>query len=85
MMRQATYYLDVWSDSPNATEALAIRQRIIELLDETYPATDEITAGRLWLQTDGFIPEPEQGIWHYAMMFNLRYYRSGEVSAMISR
>jgi len=86
MMRQATYYLDIWSDSDSAFNEIApIRKRIIELLDELEPATDEITAGRLWLQTDGFIPETEQGIWHYALQFNLRYYRAQEVAGIMSR
>ena len=85
MMRQATYYLDIWSDSPNAEEILAIRALIIALLDELEPAPDEITAGRLWLQTDGFIPESTQGIWHYALQFNLRYYRVSETAAIIGR
>jgi len=84
-MRQATYYLDIWSDSPNAEEILAIRKLIIELLDELETATAEIAGGRLWLQTDGFIPETEQGIWHYALQFNLRYYRKSETAAIIGR
>lgn len=84
-MRQATYYLDIWSDSPNADEILAIRKIIIELLDELEPATDEVAAARLWLQTEGFIPESEQGIWHYATQWNLRYYRAAETSAIIGR
>lgn len=84
-MRQATYYLDIWSDNPNADEILAIRKLIIELLDELEPATAEIAGARLWLQTDGFIPETEQGIWHYALMFNLRYYRVSETTAIIGR
>jgi len=53
MMRQATYYLDIWSDSPNADELLAIRKVIIELLDELEPNTTEAKAARLWLQTVG--------------------------------
>lgn len=84
-MRQATYYLDIWSDSPNAEEILAIRKRIIELLDELEPATDEIKGARLWLQTEGFIPETEEGIWHYATQWNLRYYRKSESAAIIGR
>ena len=84
-IRQATYYLDIWSDSPNADELLAIRKLIIGLLDELEPATAEITGGRLWLQTEGMIPETEQGIWHYALQFNLRYYRAAETAAIIGR
>lgn len=85
MMRQATYYLDIWSDSPNADELLSIRKQIIELTDEIEINTDEVTAGRLWIQTEGFIPETEQGIWHYAMQFSLRYYRVAETAAIIGR
>jgi len=85
VMRQATYYLDIWSDSPNADAILAIRKRIIELLDELEPSTTDIAGGRLWLQTDAFIPETEQGIWHYATMWNLRYYRKTEVAGILSR
>lgn len=84
-MRQATYYLDIWSDSPNAEEVLAIRERIIEILDESEPNTDEVKAARLWIQTEGMIPETEQNIWHYAMQFNLRYYRKAEAASIISR
>jgi len=84
-MRQATYYLDIWSDSPNADEILAIRKIIIELLDELEPTTDEIKGARLWSQTEGFIPESEQGIWHYAIQWNLRYYRKAETASIIGR
>lgn len=84
-MRLATYYLDLWSDSPDADEILSIRERIIEILDELEPVTDEIKAARLWLQTEGMIPETERGIWHYALQFNLRYYRKAEAASIISR
>ena len=81
----ATYYLDIWSDSPDADETLAIRKRIIELLDELEFSTDEANRARFTLQTDAFIPEMEQGIWHYAFMFNLRYFRVAEIDAINSR
>lgn len=84
-MRQATYYLDIWSDSPNADEILSIRKLIIELLDEIEIITDEVKAARLWSQTEGFIPETEQGIYHYATMWSLRYYRKSEVASIVSR
>ncbi len=84
-MRQATLYLDIWSDSPNADETLAIRKLVIELLDELELSTTEIEALRIWLQADAFIPESDQGIWHYALQFNLRYYRKSETAAIIAR
>lgn len=85
VMRRAAYYLDIWSDSPNAEEVLAIRELIIGLLDEYEFSTTEATRARFELQTDGFIPEPEQGIWHYAMMFNLRYFRDAEIATIDAR
>lgn len=84
-MRQATLYLDIWSDSPNADETLAVRKLIIELLDELEPSITETAGVRIWLQADAFIPESDQGIWHYALQFNLRYYRKSETAAIIAR
>ena len=84
-MRRAVYYLDIWSDSDTAEEILAIRQLIIALLDELEFSTTEATRARFLLQTDGFIPEVEQGIWHYAIMFNLVYFRDAEIAAIDAR
>jgi len=83
--RDATYYLDIWSDSPDADEILAIRKRIIELLDELEFTTDEAERARFTLQTDFFITQKEPGIWHYAFMFGLRYFRIAEIDAINSR
>ena len=87
IMRRATYYIDIWSDSPNASEVLAIREEIIGLLDELEfdTASDEATRARFSLQTDAFIPETEDGIWHYAIMFNLRFFRDAEITAIDAR
>ena len=87
ILRRATYYIDIWSDSPNASEILAIRQEIIESLDELEfdTASDEATRARFLLQTDAFIPETEDGIWHYAIMFNLRFFRDAEITAIDAR
>lgn len=88
---QATYYLDIWSNTSTNVEALAIRKRIIELLDEKeFSTTDaeetiEVCGARLWLQSDGFVPETEPDIWHYAFQFNLRFYRSSETDAIVGR
>jgi len=86
-LRRATYYIDIWSDSPNASEILSIRQEIIESLDELEfnTASNEATRARFLLQTDAFIPETEDGIWHYAIMFNLRFFRNTEITAIDAR
>ena len=87
IMRRSTYYIDIWSDSPNASEVLAIREEIITSLDELEfdTASDEATRARFRLQTDSFIPETEDGIWHYAIMFNLRFFRDAEITAIDAR
>ena len=87
IMRRATYYIDIWSDSPNASEVLAIRQEIVESLDELEfnTASNEATRARFFLQTDAFIPEIEDGIFHYAIMFNLRFFRDAEITAINAR
>ena len=84
-VRMCTYYLDIWSNSSTAEETLDIRKRIIELIDNLESSTDETTDYHLWIQTDGFIPESEQGIFHYALQFNLRYLRDNQIGDLLKR
>ena len=83
--RAGVYYLDIWSDSPNANEILDIRNRIIGLLDELQFNTTDVKNCRFMLQTDGFIPESEFGIWHYATMWNLNLWRQTEFTTIDGR
>ena len=84
-MRTGTYQVDIFSNTDNVSEALSVRQRLITLLDElTFTAT-EVQSCRVWLQTEGFIPDIEFGIWHYSLQFNLRWYRRSEVAAILAR
>lgn len=82
---KATYLLDIWSDSPNAEEILDIRMIIMGLLDGLDSSTDETTEFFIWRQTDGFVPEVEQGIWHYACQFNLKWLKDAQVGATLKR
>jgi len=84
-MRQGSYIVDIWDYSPNVDRLLSIREQIITLLDELEFSNTEVAAGRIWLQTDGQIPEPEQGIQHYSLLFNIRLYRVAETAAIIGR
>lgn len=84
-VRKSAYYLDIWSDSPNAEEILSIRKRIIELLDELVFNTDEALRVHLETQTDNFIPETEPGIWHYATLWNVIFVRKAEAEAIDGR
>jgi len=80
-----TYYLDIWSDSPNAEEILAIRKLIMGMLDGLIFSTDETTDCHLWIQTDGFVPEVEQGIWHYTCQFNLKWLKDAQIGTLLMR
>ena len=82
-MQIGTYIIDIWSYSPSASEALSIRKRVIELLDLQNISTDEVSNFRVGKQTDGFIPESTQNIWHYTIQFGARFYRAAEVAAII--
>lgn len=85
VIQKATHYLDIWSDSPNADEVLLIRKRLIELLDELIFSTDEVARVHIEIVSDGFIPEPEQGIWHYATLWDLIFRRDAEVASIEGR
>ena len=83
--RKCTLYLDIWSDSTNADEALDIRKQIVTLIDNYHSSTDETSEFFIWLQTDGFVPEAEEGIYHYAMQFNLKFVRDSHIGALLYR
>lgn len=82
---RCTYYLDIWSNSPNADEILSIRKIIMSLLDGLDFSTAETTDCHLWIQTDAFIPESEPGIFHYACMFNLKWLKDAQIGALLKR
>jgi len=82
---RCTYYLDIWSHSYEADEILAVRKLIMELLDGLIFPTDETTDCHLWIQTDGFVPEVEQDIWHYACQFNLKWLKDAQIGAILKR
>ena len=85
VVQKATYYLDIWSDSPNADEVLLIRKRLIEILDELIFSTAEVNRVHIEVMSDGFVPEPEQGIWHYATMWDFIFRRDSEATSIEGR
>lgn len=85
VVQKATYYLDIWSDSPNSDEVLAIRKRLIELLDEMVFSTDDVTGVHIEIMSDAFVPETEQNIWHYATMWDLIFRRDAEAASIEGR
>ncbi len=82
---RCTYMLDIWSYSPSAEGVLAIRDELMRLLDGRAFTTAETTNCWLWIQTDGFIPDPSQDIWHYGCQFNLRFLKDAQVGLVLRR
>ena len=85
VIQNAAYYLDIWSDSPNADEILAIRERLIQLLDELVFSTDDVKLVHIEIVSDSFIPETEQGIWHYATLWDWIFRRDSEATSIEGR
>lgn len=84
-VQRATYFLDVWSDSPNAEQITTIRERLIGLLDELIFNTDDVKRVHVEFFSDSDMPEPEVGIWHYVTMWELVFIRKSEAASMNGR
>lgn len=85
VVQRATYYLDIWSDSDDAAEITNIRERIVQLLDHLSFNTDDVKSVHIELLSDDDVPTDEQGIWHYAIIFELIFRRDSEASSIESR
>ena len=86
VIQAATYYLDIWSDSPSAFDEITpIRKILIGLLDELVFSTADVSLVHIEIMSDGFIPEMEQGIWHYATMWEWTFRRDAEAVAIEAR
>lgn len=83
----ADYLLDIWEHSTTAASTLAIRDRIITLLDqrEITTANGEIVGGRLRINSDGFIDTDLEHVRHYATIWTLRYARKAEIGNIVGR
>jgi hypothetical protein len=84
LVRQGTYFVDVWDYSDTADRAYAIRERVVALLDESVTVTPTSTF-RLSLAGSGTVPDPEPGIRHLALAFDLYLARAGELAAIAAR
>jgi hypothetical protein len=80
-----TYTIDIWSYSTSATEIVAIRKRIIELIDQLLFNTTEVKNCYVEKQSDGFIPESTPDIWHISMLFSISLWRQQEAVYILSR
>jgi len=80
-----TYLLDIWSYSTNASEVFAIREQIINLLDNYSDTTSDGIYFWMWKQTSGLVPENAEGIWHYNIQMNLKYVDEDEVGILLKR
>ena len=85
VVQGATYFLDIWSDSDSAVEITSIRERLIQLLDQLVFNTADVKSVHVEFFADTDVPTDEQGIWHYAMIWELIYKRSSEASSIEGR
>lgn len=83
----ADYFLDIWEYSDTAASTLAIRDRVITLLDQRAitTASGEIVGGRLRLNNGGFVDTDAEHVWHYPTMWTLRYARKQEIVNILER
>ncbi len=80
-----TYMLDIWSYSPSSKETLDIREQVMTLLDGWASSTDETREFWLWKQTDGFVADPTENIWHYACQMNMKHTNDAQIGALLKR
>lgn len=85
VIQRASYYLDAWSDSPDANEILAIRERLIQLLDELVFSTTEIGKAHIEIVSARDLPESEQDIWHQATLWEIVFRRDAEAVSIEGR
>lgn len=85
VVQRATYYLDIWSDSNSAEEITAIRERLVQLLDQLVFSTDDVKSVHIEFLSDSDVPTDEQGIWHYAMIWELIFRRDSEATSIEAR
>ena len=85
VIQRASYYLDAWSDSPDADEILAIRERLIQLLDELVFSTTEIGMTHIEIVSARDLPESEQDIWHQATLWEIVLRRDAEAVSIEGR
>lgn len=85
VVQNGTYYLDIWSDSDDSAEITNIRERLVQLLDQLDFSTDDVGLAHMELLSDDDVPSDEQGIWHYAMIFELVFRRDSEADSIEAR
>lgn len=85
VIQSGTYYLDIWSHSDDSTEITNIRERLVQLLDQLDFNTDDVGLAHMELLSDDDVPSDEQGIWHYAMIFEMVFRRDSEADSIEAR
>jgi len=88
---QGLYTVNIWYANSKPSGIWAIKDRIITLVDyRSFTAVDgsgnnDVYACRTWLQGEEDVVEPMEDIWHYVLVFYLRYDRFRDISNIVSR
>ncbi len=78
----ATWRVDIWDYSPNASRTYQIRRRIIELMDNFFlPVTLDAAVQhiRMTFAAGGMIGTDAANVWRYGLAFACLFTRSGEI------
>lgn len=94
IVASAIYWLDIWDYNFSQEKILAIRGRLVTLLDQLYLAiileekgveVPKICNARFYLTADDPIPDETEGIQRRSLRFDLRYDRLVEIEEMLKR
>ena len=76
--------LDLWDCDPSADRMLAMRKRVLALLNRRVVECDEFY-GRLFFTGDFDLSQPEAEVWRRSTSWTMRLYPSAEVVDMKAR
>lgn len=82
--RPGTYQVEVWDYGETLTRVWDTRARLMALLDNTIHRISGQGALRLWFTSETMLPNEDTNVMTLALVFTIRYARSGEVRAGIT-
>lgn len=82
---KATMHIDGWDYYQTQGRLLAMRRRLVELLDRRWLELPEVGAVRVRCVFAEDVPTDEEYIWRFTSRWTFRYVRTAEMQAIIER
>lgn len=82
-MRQGRLEIHLWDEAATIERIMAMRDRVVALLDNWQSNSDDLGGVRVWLASESAIPD-ENHIRHYVLQFNVRLYRVADAEAILA-